>query len=620
MIIGMDENTTVNAGDIAQLVDVGRAAVSNWRRRYEDFPQPVGGTASSPLFSLPEIEEWLRRNGKAYRVSLADRTWQRLRAGKDDLRLGELVALAGALLADHNHTPLRPATSGDWRRISTDPWMPSSDWRRVSADPALTELIAEFADEQGPAQAFEILCARYMAAHSRQLVVTPPEIAEIMADLADDAETVLDPACGLGSLILMARVPRLLGQELTDSGAMITAARLRLAGDRVATVVAGDSLRQDGFPGELVDVVLCDPPFNERSWGQSELTSDPRWVYGLPPRGESELAWVQHCLAHTRPGGLVVILMPPAAASRRPGKRIRGNLLRAGALRAVVSLGAGGPDLWLLRQPRPGERPPSHLLLMSAEHDLDAVVPACRGHLADPDGDGGVRIIELLDDDVDVSPARRRHPDGRQLAADFADAMARLRAAMPDPPDLVAPDERRDLPTTTLGELARADLVGIQHAPARMADDGDLPVLTADDLAVGRPPSGRTSGEPGQVTVEAGDVVGSVMGAARVMTEGGAVLGPYLTRYRVDPERLDPDFLAGLLRSADTHPGASRVDARRLRVPRLPLAEQRAYGAAFRRLTELEDVLRAAVAAGGTLVRLGFDGLIAGHLRPGQGQ
>jgi hypothetical protein len=62
------------------------------------------------------------------------------------------------------------------------------------------------------------------------------------------------------------------------------------------------------------------------------------------------------------------------------------------------------------------------------------------------------------------------------------------------------------------------------------------------------------------------------------------------------------------------------VDARRLRVPRLPLAEQRAYGAAFRRLTELEDVLRAAVAAGGTLVRLGFDGLIAGHLRPGQGQ
>src|SRR5882757_4913351 len=122
-IAGMNENTTVNAGDIARLVDVGRAAVSNWRRRYQDFPEPVGGTASSPLFSLPEIEEWLRRNGKAYRVSLADRAWQRLRAGSDDLRLGDLVALAGAQLAHDNKTPLRPA-SGDRRRISMDPAMP----------------------------------------------------------------------------------------------------------------------------------------------------------------------------------------------------------------------------------------------------------------------------------------------------------------------------------------------------------------------------------------------------------------------------------------------------------------------------------------------------------------
>jgi hypothetical protein len=618
MITGMNENTTVNAGDIARLVDVGRAAVSNWRRRYEDFPQPVGGTASSPLFSLPEVEDWLRRNGKSYRVSLADRTWQRLRAGSDDLRLGDRVALAGALLADDNGTPLRPESStGDWRRVSMDPMMPTLDWRRVSADPALTDLITEFAAEQGSAGAFEILCDRYLAAHSRQLGVTPPEIVELMVDLVSDAETVLDPACGLGSLLWTSRAGRLLGQEVTDSSAMITAARLRLAGDRVSTVVAGDSLRQDGFPGELVDAVLCDPPFNERSWGQAELTGDPRWVHGLPPRGESELAWVQHCLAHTRPGGRVVILMPPAAASRRAGKRIRGNLLRAGALRAVVSLGPAGPDLWLLRQPRPGERPPSHLLLMSApEHDLYSVIPACMRQLVNPD-DSGVPIIELLDDDVDVSPARRRHPDGRRLADEFNDALTRLRAALPDPPDLVALDERRDLPTTTLGELARADLVEIQHAPARIATDGDLPVLTADDLAIGRAPSGRTTEEPGQVTTQAGDVVGSVMGAARVLTEGGAVLGPYLTRYRVDPERLDPDFLAGLLRCADIHPGASRVDARRLRVPRLSPAEQRAYGAAFRRLAELEDVLRNAAEAGGTLVRLGFDGLIAGHLRPG---
>ncbi|HEX9338679.1 MAG TPA: N-6 DNA methylase, partial [Pseudonocardiaceae bacterium] len=462
------------------------------------------------------------------------------------------------------------------------------------------------------------LCARYLEAHSRRLFVTAPDVVAVLADVVGGEDTVLDPACGLGSLLLAVPAKRVLGQELTGSGAAIAQARLLLAEPgRSAIVAVGDSLRNDAFPGELADIVVCDPPFNERAWGYPELTGDPRWVYGLPPRGESELAWVQHCLAHTRPGGLAAVLMPPAAASRRPGKRIRGNLLRAGALRAVLSLGT--TDLWLLRQPSPGERPASHLLLTPAEDDRATVLAAVHRHLANPETptDRSVRVIDLLDDDVDISPARRRPADdGTYIVEGFQEALRQLRTAVPDPPDLVPLAERRDLPATTLGELARAGVLTIAHAPARMAADGDLPVLTADDLAEGRAPSGWTTDEPGLVRVAAGDVVASVLGAARVRTEGGAVLGPYLARYRVDPDRLDPDFLAGLLRSGDTHPGSSRVDARRLRVPLLPLAEQRAYGAAFRRLTEVADVLRTATAAGATLVRLGFDGLIAGHLRP----
>ncbi|MZE77930.1 N-6 DNA methylase, partial [Streptomyces sp. SID5475] len=70
-----------------------------------------------------------------------------------------------------------------------------------------------------------------------------------------------------------------------------------------------DSLREDGpaFRGEA-DVVLCNPPFNERDWGHAELATDPRWVYGHPPRTEPELAWVQHALACLRPGGTAVLL------------------------------------------------------------------------------------------------------------------------------------------------------------------------------------------------------------------------------------------------------------------------------------------------------------------------
>ena len=49
-------------------------------------------------------------------------------------------------------------------------------------------------------------------------------------------------------------------------------------------------------------------------------TSTPQGAPTTPARTESELAWVQHCLAHVRDGGTVVLLMPPAAASRRSGE------------------------------------------------------------------------------------------------------------------------------------------------------------------------------------------------------------------------------------------------------------------------------------------------------------
>ncbi len=55
---------TVNSVGIARLAGVGRAAVSNWRRRYPDFPAPVGGTENSPLFDLAEVKEWLRKTNK----------------------------------------------------------------------------------------------------------------------------------------------------------------------------------------------------------------------------------------------------------------------------------------------------------------------------------------------------------------------------------------------------------------------------------------------------------------------------------------------------------------------------------------------------------------------------
>lgn len=67
-----DNGTEVTAAGIARLAGVGRAAVSNWRRRHADFPKPVGGTETSPSFALADVEAWLRAQGKLAEVPRAN--------------------------------------------------------------------------------------------------------------------------------------------------------------------------------------------------------------------------------------------------------------------------------------------------------------------------------------------------------------------------------------------------------------------------------------------------------------------------------------------------------------------------------------------------------------------
>ena len=55
----------VTAAEIADLAAVSRAAVSNWRRRYDDFPEPVAvAPGGGDLFRLDEVERWLRGRGR----------------------------------------------------------------------------------------------------------------------------------------------------------------------------------------------------------------------------------------------------------------------------------------------------------------------------------------------------------------------------------------------------------------------------------------------------------------------------------------------------------------------------------------------------------------------------
>ncbi|QYN37285.1 SAM-dependent methyltransferase [Pseudonocardia sp. DSM 110487] len=599
----MTADPTVSTGDIARLGRVGRAAVSNWRRRHDDFPAPVSGTASNPRFALSEVEDWLRRNGKRYRLSAADRAWQRLISDGADFLLPERLAVAGAYLLDRHHPELAHLLPGD---------APPLD------DPALAALLDDMAARRGPAGAYEDLCGRY-----RRPAGEPPDaLATAMARIAlPDGGSVLDPACATGALLLVTGADGARGQEADPATARIAATRLLLAGSRTESVAVADALRHDAFAGQEFDAVVSAPPVVDRTWPHDALAGDARFAHGLPPRTEPELAWVQHGLAHVRPGGRVVLRLPAAVAARRPGRRIRANLLRAGVLRAVLTIEdeTRPADVWVLRRPEPGDQVPSRVLLARGHPETAAELwEAFAAGRAVREGARAVPVVELLDDEVDLSP---EHHLRRRASAEAGRRVAELLATGPaDLPVLRVVDNARDRSSATVAELARRGMVTVRHAPretpAPEPDDGGVAVLTVSDLATGTTPTGRTATAAGRIRVRAGDVVGAPMGRARV-ADRPAVLGPALTAYRMDPDQLDPEYLAGILRSTPAPGGVSSRYGHRVRVPLLPIGEQRALGAAFRGLLAAADAARAAAERADILLRLGGEGLVEGWLRPG---
>ncbi|MGW2252189.1 N-6 DNA methylase [Kitasatospora sp. NPDC001660] len=672
----MPENRTdVTAAGIARLAGVGRAAVSNWRRRHADFPKPVGGTDTSPAFDLADVEQWLRDQGKLVQVPLRERVWQQIERDPDGAATALRLVGAVFLLRDQPTRWQELAAADDRRltrelpealaealraRLGEDHPVPVPSGSELTGRLALLRGGAELANELGARQAYEFLMGRHLEAGPRQYTLTPAPLSELMAELAGRAELVLDPACGFGGLLGAAGpTTAVTGQEVDPDLAALTAVRLALHTDQEVRIRVGDSLRADAHTGVRADAVLCHPPFNERSWGHEELAYDTRWEYGLPPRTESELAWVQHALAHVRENGCAVLLMPPAAASRRSGRRIRADLLRRGALRAVVALPAGvAPPygiplhLWVLRRPAADAPQPQRLLLVNAAERPDGGEKLSWQELRsivledwyafDRDGAAPQRpgvsrvvpLVDLLDDDVDVTPARhlpiRAAGGGEAGLSEVRDRLTgALRRTVELAPVAGVQGAPAHWPMTSLGELARTGALLMRTGGAG-AGTGGPPVLTEHDIVSGGAPSGvLPEGEDEEpVLTRAGDVVIPVLGrgtTTRVIDEAtaGAALGRNVYLLRPDPATLDSWFLAGFLRSSANNRQASsfttsatRLDVRRLQVPRLPPADQRRYGERFRAVAAFEEATRLAARLGELLVQGLYDGLTDGSISP----
>ncbi len=465
---GMTDNGSsvgplVTGSEIARLAGVTRAAVSNWRRRYDDFPAPTGGSANSPLYALAEVQEWLDKQRKGQEVSPEVELWQAMRAAYGEQMVAGLAEVAEVLAGER------------------EPNLPDDVATRVQ----------RLARTEAPVDLVNGLTERFMdsARRAGSDQVTPERVVRAVChfgpELPADAR-VFDPACGIGVLLLsVASKPKMrcFGQEMDADSARFAQLRADLLGRSGVHIVAGDSLRADEWPDLKADLVVCDPPAGVTEWGREELLLDSRWELGTPSKAEGELAWLQHAYAHTEPGGHVLMVMPASVAYRKAGRRIRAELVRRGIVRQVVALPPGTATshalpvhLWCLRRPentRGADTNHTVRMVDLTGNSPDGSLEPRLDQVAD------VPLIELLDDTVDLTPGshlRSRHRDYpgeyTALRKELEDQIRRLAALLPELAPGGGPGSL-DGATTSVADLARAGLV---------AYDGPEPVSASEQL------------------------------------------------------------------------------------------------------------------------------------------
>ncbi|MDX2682452.1 N-6 DNA methylase [Streptomyces sp. NY05-11A] len=457
----------VTGSEIARLAGVTRAAVSNWRRRYDDFPMPRGGGVNSPLFDLAEVRAWLDKQRKGQEVSVEVQLWQALRGIYGEDMLGGLVHVA-RLLAEIEAP------------------------RELPAD--IVRLVRTLVESGGAAETVSTLAERFTDSVRRagSDQVTPPRVVRAVRHfagaVASDA-TLFDPACGIGTLLLAIgpqRGPRRCGQESDARSAVFARLRADLTGHTGVGVVRGDSLRDDQWTDLKADLVVCDPPVGESDWGREDLLLDPRWEFGIPSRAEGELAWLQHAYAHTAPGGRVLMVLPASVAYRKAGRRIRAELVRRGVLTQVVALPSGTAashalpvHLWQLRRPlTSGDAVTSVRMVDLTTGDPDGALEP------DPEQMAEVPLIDLLDDTVDLTPGRHVEDSHRDYAAEYqalrrqlTEQVKLLAELLPALAEGTGPSSL-DGPTVSVADLARAGLVEYgDPEPVSVSDQLDTDYL-----------------------------------------------------------------------------------------------------------------------------------------------
>ena len=302
---------------------------------------------------------------------------------------------------------------------------------------------------------------------------TPAEVSRIMAKVIGigagtrQDQTIYDPTCGSGSLLLKAadEAPHgitVYGQEMDNATWALARMNMILHGHPTADLWRGNTLAAPYFKNpdgslKTFDFAVANPPFSAKAWSSG---LDPahdefrRFEYGIPPAKNGDYAFLLHLVTSLKSRGKGAIILPHGVLFR--GNReadIRKKLIQRGLIRGIIGLPA---NLFY------GTGIPACILVIDKEHahartDI-FMVDASKGFLKDGNknrlrAQDIHRIVDVFTRQTEMSRYSRTVP-----LAEIASPANDYNLNIPRYIDASEPEDLHDLDAHLKGGIPNRDL------------------------------------------------------------------------------------------------------------------------------------------------------------------
>ena len=194
---------------------------------------------------------------------------------------------------------------------------------------------------------------------------TPAEVSRIMAkvigvgDAKSATQTIHDPTCGSGSLLLKAHDEAkertgldlaLYGQEMDNATKALAKMNMILHDCATADIWQDNSVSsphfKDAKTGALksFDFVVANPPFSTKVWSNGINPDEDefhRFEFGIPPMKNGDYAFLLHVLACLKSTGKGAIILPHGVLFRGGAEAdIRKEIVKRGYIKGIIGLPA----------------------------------------------------------------------------------------------------------------------------------------------------------------------------------------------------------------------------------------------------------------------------------------